>query len=255
MKKAIIVVSFGTSHLDTLTKNISVLYEEVKKKHTEFEVRQAFTSRIIIRTLAEKGVTIPFVEQALERLVEDKITEVYIQPTHVIPGEEFEKLCKVAERFRNHLDLLKIGQPLLSSTEDMQRVASILSENFRLKPHEAVVFMGHGTSHYVNTVYPAMDYILKAQEGEHFFVGTVEGYPDLQTVISLLHEKEIHRVIITPLMLVAGDHAVNDMAGDQPGSWKNILKQEGFAVEPVVKGLGEYPAIRQIYLEHLAKLF
>ena len=119
-----------------------------------------------------------------------------------------------------------------------------------LKETEALMFMGHGSSHYANTVYAALDYAFKHQGHPHVYVGTVEAYPDLDTVMEDLKREHIRRVTLAPLMLVAGDHARNDLAGDGPDSWKSILESHGFETSCVLKGLGEYPGIRKLYIRH-----
>lgn len=128
----------------------------------------------------------------------------------------------------------------------------ILAEEFdRLEHDAALVLMGHGSEHYANSAYAAMDYMFKEQGYSHIFVGTVEAYPDVNTVLKQLAKTACKKVLLTPLMVVAGDHATNDMAGDEEDSWKTVFSQAGYEVSILLKGLGEYPDIRRLYVEHI----
>ena len=168
-------------------------------------------------------------------------------------GEEYDKLRAQAEPFREKFAAFSMGLPLLSSTEDMQEICRFYNKEFPREDGEALVLMGHGTTHFANAVYPAMNYIFSEMGFERIFVGAVEGYPDIEIVRKELKRLDVEKVTVTPLMLVAGDHAVNDMAGEEPDSWKSLLESDGFAVKTVVRGLGEYPAVREMYLAHIRR--
>lgn len=253
-KQAILVVSFGTTHEDSEQKTILAVEQAVRRAYPSYRVAGAYTSGMIIRSLAKRGRVVDTPAQALEKLLADGVTDVTIQPTHLIPGDEYDKLCAAAEPFRDRFEHFRMGKPLLYSTEDMQQVAEIIAEEYAPAEDEVLVLMGHGTGHHVNAVYPAMDYIFKAQGHANIFVGTVEGYPDLETLCSQVKkETGKTRVALVPMMLVAGDHANNDMAGDQPDSWKNIFARGGFEVKTVIRGLGELKPVQELYLKHLAQ--
>lgn len=145
--------------------------------------------------------------------------------------------------------------PLLSATEDYLQVIRILAEELgqETAADTALVLMGHGSGHFANSAYAAMDYMFKEQGFPHIFVGTVEAYPDVNTVLKQLAKTGCTKVLLTPLMVVAGDHATNDMAGDEDDSWKTIFQQAGYEVSILLKGLGEYPAIRRMYVEHIRR--
>lgn len=252
IKKAVLVTSFGTSHLDTLEKTIGAIEEDIGKALPDFTLRRAFTSTIIMKKLRKRdGIEIDDVSQALSRLVEEGFTQVVIQPTHILCGEEFEKLCALAAPFLDKLTI-SMGTPLLRTIDQhwdlAKAMTSLLPEP---KEDEAIVFMGHGTPHFANAAYALLQYMLEDLGADRLFVGTVEGCPDLSHVIRRIRKNpSIKKLTLLPLMIVAGDHANNDMAGPEPDSWKNILTEEGFQVDCKLIGLGQSPAIRSLFVAH-----
>ena len=255
MKTAILVVSFGTSYEDTLKKNITALEDEIQKAYPDFEVRRAFTSGFIMNKLRkEMNIDIDNVETALDRLKNDGFDRVICQPTHIMNGFEYEKFRDMAESKSHMFESVVIGEPLLYGTEDNENIVDCLKEIFKDKEDSAVVFMGHGSDHPANSIYAALDYMMKDRGFENGFMGTVEGYPEIDSVISFLKSKDYKNIVLTPFMLVAGDHAENDMASDEEDSWNTIFKNEGFEVECIVKGLGEYESIRKLYLDKIENI-
>lgn len=259
-KSAILAVSFGTSHESTREKTIGAIEAAIKQAWPQLELRRAFTSSTIMSILKNRDhIHVDSVQQALERLSQEGYTHVLIQPTHVINGEEFEKMCRMAEPYSDRFETLVIGTPLLTTSEDMRQVCLAVSDRFNetadptLTSRDALILMGHGTSHYSDAVYAAMDYRFKEMGMSNIFVCTVEGYPSLAELLPALKAFHPEKVLLLPLMLVAGDHAKNDMGGDAPDSWKSILEAEGYLVECIFEGLGEFPKIREIYLKHVQK--
>lgn len=254
-KKAILVVSFGTSYKDTREKTIDAIENHIKDTFPEYKIYRAFTSNMIIKKLIkEYHIKVDTVTEALERLIRDGINEVIVQPTHIINGIENDEMLKDIHKYRSHFISIKIGTPLLTSIEDYNDIIKIITKEFSyMTSDEALVCMGHGSSHYTNSTYPALDYMFKEKGYNNIFIGTVEAYPSFETVERELKRVNFRRVILMPLMVVAGDHALNDMAGDEEDSWKSILELQGFKVDCVVKGLGEYPEIRQMYIKHIQK--
>lgn len=253
MNQAILVVSFGTTFRETMEKNIVPTEQAVQAAFPQRKVVRAFTSGVVMRRLKEQhGVEIDDVPQALQRLVDEGITDVVIQPTHVMNGEEYDKLCRLAQPFAQTLDRMVIGAALLSSAEDFQQVAQALCQYIpQPKPGQAIVFMGHGTSHPANAVYAALEYVFRDMGRKDVAIGTVEGYPGFEEVCRRLEEMgEIREVVCAPLMMVAGDHACNDLAGDEEDSWKSMLQQRGYQVSCQLMGLGEMPQIRDIFVRH-----
>lgn len=259
-KPAILAVSFGTSHESTREKTIGAIEAAIKDAWPRLELRRAFTSSVILRILKNRdNLYVDNVQQALERLLQEGFTHVLIQPTHVINGEEFEKMRRMAEPFSDRFETLVIGTPLLTTSEDMRQVCLAVADRFSgeagatLTSQDALILMGHGTSHYSDAVYAAMDYRFKEMGMPNIFVCTVEGYPSLAQLLPALRVFHPRKVLLLPLMLVAGDHAKHDMGGDEPDSWKSILQAEGYSVECFFEGLGEFPKIREIYLKHVQK--
>ncbi|HWQ77466.1 MAG TPA: sirohydrochlorin cobaltochelatase [Anaerovoracaceae bacterium] len=253
-KRAILAASFGTSHAETLQKTIGAIERDIAAAYPDCEIRRAFTSGMILKVLEKRdGIVIDNVAEAMNRLVSDGFDEVLVQPTHVIPGDEYDGMKVDAEMFADRFDRLIIGKPLLSHTEDYRRVIRAVMEQFPdLNDRDALVLMGHGTEHSINAVYAALDYQFKEMGYPNVFIGTVEGYPDIETVLRQVEAFRPEKVVMMPLMVVAGDHAVNDMAGDEEDSWKSIFERAGYKVNCVLKGLGEFQSIRDIYLEHIA---
>ena len=188
--------------------------------------------------------------QALDYLYEQGYEEVVIQTLHVLCGEEYCKLRDQVESYKDKFKKIVLGRPLLSLIDDYKKtVEAVKTQLPQLSKGEGVVFMGHGTAHEAHSAYCAVDYMFK-QENLPVYIGTVEGYPEIEEVINCLRKDNIKKVYLMPFMLVAGDHATNDMAGDDEDSWKSILLQEGFEVEVILQGLGENIAIRERFLMH-----
>lgn len=250
-KQALLLAHFGTSHADTREKTIGAVERDAREAFPDWEVRGAFTSGMILRALKKQGLSLQSVPEALEDLQNAGFERVVIQPTHMICGEEYDKLRAQAEPFRSSFAEFSVGRPLLSSTGDMQEICRFFDREFPREEGEALALMGHGTEHFANAVYPALGYMFREMGFDRILVGAVEGYPGIDIVRKELRRMGVSRVTVTPLMLVAGDHAVNDMAGEEPDSWKSLLESDGYTVGTVVRGLGEYPQVRELYLAHL----
>ena len=255
-KKALLVVSFGTSHHDTREKTIDRIEAYLAGAFPDRRVYRAWTSGMIIRKLRQEGVEIDTVPAALERMLADGMTDVVVQPTHLLNGVENDTMIREAEAVRGRFQSLRIGAPLLTSHEDLEQMARILTEMFpRLLEEEAVLFMGHGTEHYANAVYAALDYRFKDMGRDRFYMATVEGYPTLENALRQMQaRKGLKRVYLVPFMIVAGDHAKNDMAGDEPDSWKSILQNLGFEVKVRMQGLGALGPVQRRFVEKVRKI-
>lgn len=250
MKKAILAVSFGTTYPDTLEKTIAATERALAAAYPDWEVRRAFTSGMILKKLRERdGLEIDTVAQALDRLEAEGFTHVAVQSTHFMHGEEYEKMLSQLEPYRLRLRL-SVGAPLLHGERDYEAVAEGLLQWLPAPAaDEALVFMGHGTAHFANSAYAQMEHVLRAKNDRVYFA-TVEGYPTLEAVKARLAKRpEIRNILLTPFMLVAGDHARNDMAGTD-GSWKTELEAAGYQVRCRLQGLGECPAIQALFVRH-----
>lgn len=252
-KKAIVVVSFGTSVAATRTLTIEACEAAIRAAFPKYDVRRAFTSRTIIAILKQRdNLDVDTPEQALQRLAQEGYAEVIVQPLHIIAGLEFHDVAKTAKQFESRFQSLRIGMPLLATTDDYLSVADALETQFSESGEcDAVVLMGHGTAHPANAAYLALERILHHHGMKRVLIGTVEGYPEREHVIAALQKLGVTTVTLAPLMLVAGDHAMNDMAGDDDDSWKTQLQQAGFRVNIRMQGLGELPAIQAIYIQHI----
>lgn len=253
-KEAILLVAFGSS-MPEGQKALKAFDALARKAFPGVEVRWAWTSRIIRDKLtAAKAAHPDSPALALARLAEDGYTRVAVQSLHSIPGEEFSELEETVARFQGMpkgLRAISLGRPLLTSPQDIQRAAAILLEAYGLrKEGEAVIFMGHGTHHSGNAMYPALQYHLWMLD-KNAFVATVEGAPSLDDVMPLLQRNNIRSVRLMPLMAVAGDHAHNDMAGTEEDSFASRLKAQGIVSRPVLQGLAETPPVAALWLDHL----
>ena len=236
MKQAVVCVSFGTS-VPAGRENITAVENVLRHSAQDRIFISAFTSGVIRRILKERGETVYSVAEALEELWKQGVTEVLVQPTHILCGHEYDKLKREAEPWRDKFDALRIGRPLLTVTGDLQTLAAVLSAAYPHQAGEALVLFGHGTDHAANLVYPALQ--------TAFYLA---GRPDVLAQLKAQDRKSVHLV---PLMLVAGDHALHDMAGDTPDSWKSRLEAEGFTVRRTLRGLGVMPAVQDMYRTHL----
>lgn len=254
-KKAILVVSFGTSHRETMGKTIARIEEDIGRAYADCRIYRAFTSKRIIDILKKRdGLYVMSVKEAMVGMFRDGIREVIVQPTHILNGIENEAMIDEVHRYKELFGSVRTGSPLLTSTRDFHKVITgLMREPYALQKDEALIYMGHGTAHFSNTGYAALEYMFRDYGREDVFVATVEAYPALDNVIRQLRKKSYRKVILVPFMIVSGDHAVHDMAGEGDGSWKSILEKEGYEVSCSLKGLGEYKSIRDIFIRHIAE--
>ncbi|PXX96049.1 sirohydrochlorin cobaltochelatase [Marinifilum breve] len=256
-KKGILLVTFGSSYPETRVafENIDKI---VKAEFPNVEIRWAYTSKIVRKILKKRGENIDSPAEALAKMGEDGFTHVAVQSLHIIPGEEYDNLKHTVEVFNGMpkgIKATEIGAPLLFLDHDQMQLADALHQKFesKLNSNTAVLFMGHGSHHQSNIYYPGFEYYLK-QKSYQYFVGTVEGFPLLDAILPQLKSKGIKKVILTPFMSVAGDHARNDMAGSEEDSWKTILEKEGFTTEIEMIGLAEYDDVVDIWVKHLKEV-
>ena len=252
-KKAILAVSFGTSHEDTRKVTIDAIEDSMREVFPDYPVYRAWTSKMIIRKLKNRdNIIVPTVREAMEQMISDGITDVLVQPTHVINGIENDLMKEDALSYRDSFHSISFGDPLLTTEEDSHKVIAAIAEEFsNITKKQALVFMGHGTTHFANSIYAALDYTFKDKGYHNFFLGTVEAYPSMESLKKMVKAYQPEEVVLAPFMIVAGDHAKNDMAGDDPESWYSQFKDEGYEVKAVLKGLGEYKGIRRLFIDHI----
>ena len=257
--RAILLVAFGTSVPDA-QKAFDNIDDQARKAFPGVEIRWAFTSSTIRAKLAKEGKHLDSPEVALARLMEAGYTHVAVSSLHVIPGEEFHDLnrnVQLFSRMAGGLERALVASPLLSSHDDMVRVAKALLKHAprQRNADEAVLFMGHGSrKHPSDAIYSAMNYLIQ-DLSPNVFIATVEGHPNLDEILPKLSRKGIKKARLAPLMVVAGVHARDDMMGDDPESWKSVLSRNGIACEATLAGIAEYPEIVEVWLDHLRETF
>ena len=273
----ILVVSFGTSFNDSRVEDIKGIEDALQEAYPDWSVRRAFTAQIIINHIqARDGECIDNMDQALERAVANGVKNLVVQPTHLMHGAEYDELMESVEAYADKFESVKVAEPLLGEVgadaetvnDDKAAVAeAITAEAVKDAGYDsldaakedgaAFVFLGHGTSHTAKVSYSQMQAQMSALGYENVFIGTVEGEPEdtsCEAVIEKLKEAGYKKVILRPLMVVAGDHANNDMAGDDEDSWKSMFEASGEfeSIETQIAGLGGIAKIQEIYIAHTA---
>ena len=216
-------------------------------------MRRAFTSQIIIdHVLKRDGEKIDNVQEALDRAANNGVKTLVVQPTHLMHGFEYTDLKNELAEYADAFDKIVLAEPLLNTDADFDTVAeAIVNATAKYDDGKtAVCFMGHGTEAESNGVYAKMQTILSEAGCEHYYIGTVEAEPSVEDVLKMVKEGSYERVVLRPLMIVAGDHANNDMAGDDDDSWKSIFEAAGYQVECVLEGLGQLPEVCSLFAEH-----
>ena len=252
-EKELLVVSFGTSFNDSRRLTVGAIEKALQEAYPDWSVRRAFTSQIIIDHLAKRdGEIIDNVHDALERAIKNGVKILVVQPTHLMDGFEYNDLKKELAAYADAFDRIVLGDALLTIDRDFDMVAEAIVEATAAYDdgETAVCFMGHGTEAASNSVYAKMQTVLSEAGCEHYYIGTVEAEPSVEDVLESVRAGSYKRVVLRPLMIVAGDHANNDMAGDEADSWKSVFEAAGYEVSCVVEGLGQPPAIRQLIVEH-----
>lgn len=251
-EKELLVISFGTSFNDNRRLTIGAIEEAMEEAFPDYSVRRGFTSNIIIDHVNSRdGILIDDVEAALNRAVDNGVKTLVIQPTHLMDGLEYQDVEAMVAEYADSFEQVVMGEPLLSSEEDFDAVAAAITDATSEYDdgQTAICFMGHGTEAESNEVYAKMQEKLTELGFENYYVGTVEAAPTLDDVLAAVQEGEYTKVVLQPLMVVAGDHANNDMAGEE-GTWKTTFEDAGYEVECVLSGLGEIPAIQDLYVAH-----
>ena len=249
----LLVLSFGTSYNDSRRLTIGAIEGDLEKAFPDFSVRRGFTANIIIDHVQRRdNIVIDDVDAALERAVNNGVKNLVVQPTHLMHGLEYDELVKEVGNYSDAFDQVVFGEPLLNSDDDFARVEKAITEWTASYDdgETAICFMGHGTEADSNEVYQKMQDLLTKDGYTNYFVGTVEAQPSLDDVLAKVQAGDYKRVVLEPLMVVAGDHANNDMAGDEDGSWKKTFEDAGYEVECLLRGLGENEDIRAIYVDH-----
>ncbi|WP_182187574.1 sirohydrochlorin cobaltochelatase [Pectinatus frisingensis] len=256
-KDAILVMSFGTTFKDSREKTIEKTVQEIQAAHPDTKVILSFTSHIIIdRIKAKEGITIPTPEDALKDLKAQGYTRVAIASLDVIPGMEYAYDSAVFDLYKKDFKKMTLGTSAMywmgqeNQRDDINEFLKAFSTQFpKVGKDEAILVMAHGTPDPSNAYYAVIQDRIDSLKLKNVYLYTVEGWPNLETIIPQLKQKGIKKVTLMPMMMVAGDHANNDMAGAEPQSHKSILEKAGFKVDTYIHGLGENAAVRNIFVE------
>lgn len=251
--RELLAVSFGTSYSDTRARTIGAIERAMEQAMPEYALHRAFTSQIIIdRVKRKENLSIDNMKEALNRAAGRGAKTLIIQPTHLMKGFEYRDLAEEACEYRDLFEHMAVGEPLLASEEDFEAVVQAITGDTKEYDdgETAICFMGHGTEAESNQVYERLQRLLYKRGFKHYYVGTVEAEPSLEDVLKAVKKGSYRKAVLQPLMIVAGDHANNDMAGDEEGSWKHEFEKEGYEVRCVLKGLGEIELIRQLFVRH-----
>ncbi len=249
----ILVVSFGTSYNDNRRLTIGAIENAIAEAYPDWAVRRGFTAQIIIDHVERRdGLHIDNVEEALERAIDNGVKRLVVQPTHLMAGIEYEELEGILAEYADSFDQVVLGANLLDTDEDFAKVEQVMVDIMADYDdgETALVYMGHGTEHESNAIYAKMQELLTADGYENYYVGTVEAEPSLDDVLEAIADKGYKKVVLHDMMVVAGDHANNDMADpDDPESWYSTFAAAGYEVEAILDGLGSVPEIQQMYVE------
>lgn len=258
--KALLVVSFGTTHDDTRVKTIEKIEQEAREAFKDYKFYRAWTSGIIISRMKKRNFFVDNMEEAMQRIISDGNKELIVLNTHIINGIESDKMLAHINKYRQNFDSIKVNSALLTDDKDYEGVIKVFANQIAEDVKKeldidivndkefAVVLMGHGSAHYTNASYAALDYRFKSKGYDNFYIANVEGYPYIEDVIPMLENKNYKKVFLMPFMIVAGEHAKEDMAGDEEDSYKSILKSKGYEVKYLLKGIGEYKEIRELFI-------
>ncbi len=256
LKKAIIVASFGCSIEEVRDKNIKPIEDAVKKEYREADVFRVFTSNMIRKKLDnEYSLHIMDMKECLEKLEQEGYREVFVLPTHIIPGVEYEKITRAVSKYEDRFESIKVARPFLddrTGEEEVEVMLSFLSDR-RKEEGTAVVLMGHGSNHKAHAYYAQFEKLLKEKGEDHYLIN-VEWADFVEDIYEVLKQKAYSHIDLYPLMIVAGDHAINDMASDEEDSIKTKLKSQGFRVDAHLKGLGGEEQYHKLCLNRLAEI-
>ena len=249
-KTAILMVHYGTTFENTRKETLEKINNEVKKEFPNFEIKEAYTSRKILKKLTDKGIFKNSPIDALEKLAKDKYTHIIIQPTNIINGSEKKILEEQIKLYENKFQEIKLGSVLLENQNDYKKVAEIINNEMgKIEKDEALLLIGHGTLNSKNISYTTMENVAKSM-GYNFYVGTINGYPQIEDIIIKLKRDDVKKVILMPFMFVAGYHANKDINN----KWKETLEKENFSVEVKLTSLGMINDIRKIFIEHIKSM-
>lgn len=251
MKKAIIVACFGTTSESALRSCILPLEQAVAAAFPGWDVLCCFTSQMVIRSLSRRGICVNSLEQTLSSLIMEHYQHVAVLPALLTEGGEYDKIIRLCESCQSSFASLTVAKPLLAGEQDLRTVADFISHTYPLRDDEALLLMGHGSAGSENQSLCALAAILQALDNRLFLAALV-GEPDFSGSLQSILNTGCKKIILAPLMLTAGTHAVQHLSGPGASSWQSLCSASGLEVSCNLKGLGEYPEIRERYLQHLS---
>lgn len=251
-KKALLVVSYGTSYIETREKTIGAVEKAISAAYPDRELRRAFTARMVIDIVKRKeGLQIDFIRDALQRLYDEGFDDVLVQSTHITNGGQYDFVAQSVNEFKGKFAHLALGVPLLTTEEDYDKVVDTIIDQFYPKEEDsALVIMGHGTVHYANATYCQLMMKFWYAGYRNVYVTTAGIFPDFDQTAADMKGKGYKKVTLLPLLVVAGDHVTNDVAGTGDNSLYTAMKKEGYEVTAIAKGLGENPAFQKLFVAH-----
>jgi len=254
-EKALLVVSFGTSYAQTREHTIGAIERKLAERFPDRIVHRAWTSSFLIKKVAKtEGLSVDTPEEALTKLAEEGVRDLIVQPTHLSDGYENQRMMEIVRKYADRFERIAVGRPLLFTAEDRDAVAHLMPQLYMKDSDdcETLLLMGHGSEKHPVPVYEELQESFAKAGISNVFVGTVEGTPSFEDAKALLDGSGCSKVVLAPLMIVAGDHAVNDLAGEED-SWKIRLDGDGYQTEVILKGLGEYEQIQNLFADHAAQ--
>lgn len=248
IKKALLIISFGSSY-EKARQSIANIEDYFIQQYEDYDFFRVFTSRKIVAKLKKRdNINIDLPSDALARIYNLGYQKVVCQSIHVINGIEYEITRNEIEKYKDKFEEITLGRPLLTSISDYEVIVDMFRDT--AKENEAILFMGHGTKHFSNSSYSMLEDVFSYHGVDNVYVATVEGFPPLGHAIRKMRKANVKKVTMMPFMIVAGDHANYDMAGEDEGSWKNVLLNNGFEVKTILRGLGEYGSVAKLFYEH-----
>lgn len=249
LRKAILVVSFGTNYSKVREKTIKACEDRLADKYSDYDIKRAFTSRLLIDIFNKRnGIKINNPKEALEILYYKGYQEVIVQPLHIININEYNILLKTVNDFSRRFKDLKIAKPLLTDKIDYFNILEVVQQELpELLKREAVVLLGQGIDYLSDYIYACLDYVFKNEGLDNYYIGTIEGYLGISQIIKRLKKNQVKKVYLAPLLLVAGNYIKKDISGDKENSWETTFKREGFEVEVYLSGMDKVEILQSAY--------
>lgn len=251
--KAILVVSYGTSHKEAMEKSIEAIEKRIQEEFQEYKIYRAFTGKRGIKKLSQTGTAVMTLAEALERMKKDGIQELVVQPTYVTNGIENEKMIEKVRAASEEFQSITIGKPLLNDWKDCRELSQIVAKECVAEKNEILMLMAHGTKGGNHLMYLKLEEIWKDMGHENIVIGTMKGIPSFEDAKKQLENLDAKKIILQPFMIVAGEHAKKDMAGKED-SWKCELEKKGYKVECHMKGLGELSKVQEMFVRHIKEV-